>query len=113
MCPGRHNQARAEPKAQQLFGQTPRLGRCSRRGGPSFPMGFDDEDIVEEALPADLALIPVWPPESLTEPDGQPTSNRHEFVTRPVPRCSLLQHADDTHRFLQCEIISPRPGCDD
>jgi hypothetical protein len=87
------------------------LGLC--RSGPSFPIGLDHEDVIEEALPADLAFIPVLPPESLTEPDGQPTSDCHEFVTWPVPRCSLLKHADDSHRFLKCEIVFPGAGRND
>jgi len=36
------------------------------RSGPSFPVGFDDENIVEQALPADFALITVLAPSSLT-----------------------------------------------
>jgi hypothetical protein len=83
------------------------------RSGPSFPIGLNDENVIEEALPTDFAFIPVLPPESVTEPDGQPTSDCHEFVTWPVPRCSLLKHADDSHRFLKGEIVLPGAGRDD
>jgi len=96
---------RIRHKAGNLLG----LSRCSL----SFPVGFDHEDIVEEALPADLAFIPVLAPEPLTEPDGQPTSNCHKFVTWPVPRCGLLQHADDSHRFLKRKIIFTGARCND
>ena len=100
-----HGLAANQHKAGDLLG----LSRC----GLSFPVGFDDEDIVEEALPTDLALIPVLAPEPLTEPDGQPTSNCHKFVTWPVPRCGLLQHADDSYRFLKRKIVFTRARCND
>jgi len=83
------------------------------RSGSSFPVRFDHQNVIDEALPADLALIPVLAPKSLTEPDVEPTANCHEFVTWPVPRCGVLKHAYDSHRFLECEIVSRRSARND
>jgi hypothetical protein len=75
--------------------------------GFPVPIGLYDKDVIEEALPTNLALIPELPPSLSTEPDCQPTSDGNELVARPVPRCGLLKHADYSCRFLDGEVIFP------